>query len=615
MKTFLAFFALLPFLGFSQQPSKKTFSIPKAATVSPSLIVEDFNPTLRNIEAPFPGGESARNYLQELREKQSASFHPGRIARPDFKTAFANMPWVGKEIDGNRVYEGLPNDNDLAISNGDKIVSVINSNIFTYDLLTDTITSAVSLDAFSSILGITGSKFDPKLRYDPRADRFVMVFLNGFTDTTSKIIVAFSASNDPAGNWNLYSFPGNPLNDSTWTDYPIIGLSKTELFITGNLLIPGMSWQTGFKQSIIWQMKLSDGYSGGTMTSQLWSDIRFNGGPIRNLCPVQGGSNTTGPNIYFLSNRNFAPSTDSIFILEITDTINSPNDTLRVDLKHADNPYGFPPLAKQRLNAYLETNDARMLGAFIENGKIQFVSNTVNPDTNRACVYHGVISDLAGARTIHADYIKTDTLDFGYPNLSYAGIGASDNSSVISFNYTGSSTNPGFAAAFYNGPSSYSDHIRIKSGLNYINLQTGAIKRWGDYSGAQRKYNMPGVVWACGTYGRVNRSYGTWITEIFNPEVFVGTPVTIEEKQELLIFPNPVGEQFSVEFNLKEASNTEISLVDINGKLVHIFLRDRVKPGQNIFTFTANSLEAGIYFVKVRTGENETMSQKIIVNK
>ena len=141
------------------------------------------------------------------------------------------------------------------------------------------------------------------------------------------------------------------------------------------------------------------------------------------------------------------------------------------------------------------------------------------------------------------------------------------------------------------------------------------MKRWGDYSGAQRKYNTPGVVWACGTYGRVNRSYGTWIAEIFNPEVFVGRQSETNHRNDISVYPNPVVDQVSVAFFLEESAFTEVFLYDLNGNLVHTFIRDRIKKGQNLFSFTTNSLSSGSYIFTVRSGEKEIMSKQLIVQK
>src|SRR5690606_38466729 len=116
------------------------------------------------------------------------------------------------------------------------------------------------------------------------------------------------------------SLPGNPLNNNLWSDYPLIAITKKELFFTVNLLYEDSTWQKGFVETLIWQMRKDSGYVGKNLAAHLHSDIKYNNRPLRNICPVKGGSRTYGPSMYFLSNRNFAAQNDSVFLLKIADT-------------------------------------------------------------------------------------------------------------------------------------------------------------------------------------------------------------------------------------------------------------------------------------------------------
>ena len=206
--------------------SQHIFIIPKGAEVTPSEVRVDYHPRLMNLEMPKPGGIGKSSAA--LRENLTLPELGDSTPQFEYMTDAA----LGMNFFGNPFGNSTPNDNDMAISNGGKIISVINSTIFFYDVPTDTTQGALSLAAFSNPLGMPHQEFDPKVSYDPIEDRFVLVCLNGFTDSTSDIIVGFSQTNDPTGTWNLYSLPGDPLNNNLWTDYPIIALTQGELFIT-----------------------------------------------------------------------------------------------------------------------------------------------------------------------------------------------------------------------------------------------------------------------------------------------------------------------------------------------------------------------------------------------
>src|SRR6478735_5561522 len=101
----------------------------------------------------------------------------------------------------------------------------------------------------------------------------------------------------------------------------MISLSKNELFLSINLLYNDSTWQAGFVETIVWQINKKNGYSGQTLNTTLHSNIGYNGKAIRNLCPVKGGSKLNSPNMYFISNRNLASQNDTVFLVNITDTI------------------------------------------------------------------------------------------------------------------------------------------------------------------------------------------------------------------------------------------------------------------------------------------------------
>ncbi len=65
--------------------------------------------------------------------------------------------------------------------------------------------------------------------------------------------------------------PGKPINDTVWSDYPIVSQTKEDLFFTVNLLANGSSWEEGFREAVIWQIRKSDGYSGDSLHKNFFS--------------------------------------------------------------------------------------------------------------------------------------------------------------------------------------------------------------------------------------------------------------------------------------------------------------------------------------------------------
>lgn len=622
-KKVLAFIlTAVPFAAFAQHngaevTSSEIMRFPKTGTLEVSAITEDYFPHLQHLEMPKPGGNMYFDYLQgiksQIKPQPNAEQSTG-------ERATLEGPIVWRQFEGNAYNFGAPNDNDMAISNGGKVVSVINSTVNFYEE-NGTLLKSVSLQAFSDTLKLTAHKYDPRTLYDPLTDRFVVVYLSGSNDSTSNIVVAFSQSNNPMGKWNFYSLPGEPLLDTTWTDYPILTLTEDELLITVNALQNNKSWQEGFKQSYIWQIDKNDGYQGLALDTRLRSGIKYNGKPIRNLCPVQGGSRPMAGNVhYFVSDRNFAAENDTVFLITLTGSVSDPSPAIDVwVLKSESGKYGVPPSAHQPSTHTFETNDARILDAFIENGIIQFVGNSVNKPTGKAGVMHGTITMNTAVPHLKINILGHQNLEFGYPGIAYAGDGDADDDAFIFVNHS-SDTVPAGNSIFLYKNGEYSAPQRLKAGKSYVNVISGKTERWGDYSGVQRKYNELGVAWVAGSYGYKKSQFellnGTWISQVKSPLVFqTGVTETQPEENRLKVYPSPLpkAQPVVVEFEAKKSGYADFTIYDMNGKAVHHLLTQKMKAGNNRFSFIPGPLKSGIYIIRISQNGERVVEQKFVV--
>ena len=337
MRILSTFLLLIPALCFGQQASIKKMSIAKGATIIMSEEREDWEITLQHLEAPKPGTSGLRAELQQ-KKLEIMKRYPANASTTPRATATGTEPTIGSNFEGNN-FNGVPNDNDMAISNDSMIVSVTNSRIHIYNAVTEQQLLFRSLGNLAQPLSISGSKFDPKIIYDPTNDRFVMIYLNGFTFETSQIIVGFSKTSDPTAEWHLYALPGNPLVNQTWSDYPVVGISGKDLFIGINTFTNGSTNNSGFVESCLWQVGLKVGYIGFELTTNYYSDILLGNNEIFNITPIQEGDAPTGENMFLLSNRNTAIENDTLFLLEVTGRVTDPSTELIVRTIATDAPY------------------------------------------------------------------------------------------------------------------------------------------------------------------------------------------------------------------------------------------------------------------------------------
>jgi hypothetical protein len=616
MRCFIISAALL-LMGFqttiAQQARVRQYTAPLAGTAALRDADDKYNASVYNLEAPDVEHNADKKRLREIKQQVEKAYP--RKASPSLhkKTSAVLKPTVTIGFIADTL-SGIPPDNYCAVSNGDKAVAVMNSNIAVHNATTGAYLTRKALLPFSTAVGLPSSpsgtnyRFDPKVVYDPEADRFICVMLNG-VNQYNYIVLAFSKTNDPTGEWNFYKFYGDFAGDTTWFDYPAIAITKNEFFLTGNQIKYNQSWQAGFKETLIYQFRKADGYNGSTVLSyQIWDSIRYNNRPLRCLYPLNPGDQITGPEQYFLSNRNFDMSNDSIFIVKVPDTIGSGNTAFTVTPVISNLPYGVPPNGQQPdTSKTLATNDGRVLGGFYRGDEMHFVSTSVNPANGASSVYHGIISNFKTAPTVFARLISIDSLDFGYPNVSFAGSAHGINHAIISYEFSGRSTFPGYGAVFFDG-SEYSDMLVIKSGDNSIRLLSGKEQRWGDYSGSHTDWDAIGAVWTVGIFGRRDNRYGNYMARLASPFYTSSVPEagTIHAQASKL-FPDPAWEYVNFEFNVSKPQYFTFGVFDVSGKMVDQVLATYCKAGRNLIQFNVAPLAPGMYLLKAMGNEGEVI--------
>ena len=611
MKKLPILIGLTAFSLFSYSQTTTAFQIEKRGTFNArQAMTEEVSIKIQNLEAPSPDGESTKSML--LRKKaEIEKKYPRTASRSSSRGITSNDTLaVGKSFLSNIGSAGNPSDNSMAISNDGVVVSAYNSAIFVRDTENDTTLGEIALNQFSAQIGMNFDNFDPKMIYDPENDKFMLIYLAGRNENNSFIVVCFSETNDPMGNWNVYALPGNPLNDTSWSDYPAISMTKDEAFITINLLNPGGSWQTSFKQTVIWQIDKYTGYSGDTTLGlNLWSGIQEGGINLRNMHPVRGGFDLKSKDQYFLSNRNFATMSDSVYLIHIDNTIASMSANIDVKLIRADKNYFLAPNARQSQGRFFATNDSRVLGGIYENNQIQYVHHGLDTNTGNCVVYHGVISNLEGSPSIKTRTIGNSTMDYGYPNIVYGGLIPGENKSIIGFNHTGVTTNAGISATYFDG-SNYSETKMVKEGESNVRVFRDYLMRWGDYFGIQRKYNEDCKVWMSGYFGQ-GQENKTWVSEVILPGDCYDTIVP-EPFVENTLFPNPSVFESQFHFTLEEAQPITVDLTDANGKVVRVLYEDLAKKGENRITISTQNLAIGIYFVRVYSDNKSILVKKLV---
>jgi len=604
---------LVSFSSFAQ--NKQIISVERKGVVDFKSVNNQWATFVQNMEMPSPEGASDKAKLLRLK-KEVESKYPRKTVPVSATKQGGPEVFEITGFEGNLFNNRIPNDNAVAISDNGILMSCTNNRVVIYDTEADTLMDTGYLQDFVMQFNVTASRYDPKMIYDQNEDKFILAFLVGTHHLNSKIAVCFSTSNNPMDDWNVYLLPGDPLLTDHWTDYPAIALSENELFVTGNLLADNQSWQTGFYQSIIWQIDKQSGYGGiDSLTTQLWSEIYDDTIKVRNIHPVRGARKLYGPNQYFLSNKNFSAESDTVYLIEITDEISSSSEQLNQSVLSTPDHYFMSPSGRQSITKLLATNDSRMLGAIRDESWIQYVHNSMDTTSGNAAVYHGTIDSFDSNPSLSGVILSDSVKDYGYPNIASTGIDPDDKECVIAFNYTSPVDTNGVGCYYMDTNSLYSDFNYIKRGDAPINTFLDSLDRWGDYFGIQRRYNKPCEVWTAGMYGKVG-SNGTWLGRVAVEET-CRMPRPVEDTLNPAfnggaIFPNPAVDWITFDFELEESIFIRVELFDTKGELIKVLYEDVVLHGENRLTFNGFYLNQGMYILRISNNNKILFTEKLI---
>ena len=533
------------------------------------------------------------------KRKSSKNVTPSRSGERIAQASGYIEPVILRNFAGNAPNGWFPNDNRIAVANNGYIVSVINSNLAVFDVNGN----EYVYSSFSALVDhldedLSGTLYDPTVLYDAGSDRFIVIILHSFTPDNSKVVVGFSQSSDPTYGWHFYAFTcaGDLDEAGYWFDYPNIAVSAQDLYISGNMF----NGEGDYDHPLVIQIKKSEGYSGGSVRYQTWSDFKdANGNRPFTVVPISSGSEYNyGPGIYMVSTNSSEGSTIQLY--DITDDLASDYEDLHA-YAISTTPYsiggnGYVMGRDERIDA----SDCRVRSGFYVNGVLHFAHQSDYDETGwNGINYNRLDVDAEVNRTA---VFGNDGYDYCYPAVAWMGQHENDHSAMIGFLTSSQKNYPQVRVVSCDDQFRFSPSQLVKRGENYFGDfdETKESVRWGDYSGMSRMFDRAKpTVWMAGEYGRSDNKRGTWIAEVTGQATGVEEEYTSTQEQKASIFPNPGYDIVTIKFQLPKRTDVEINLYDINGRLVRTLFRDTARPGENILTFNRSVLTSGVYFVRI----------------
>lgn len=510
---------------------------------------------------------------------------------------------VSHGFDANPLRSWTPTDNALAVSDSGILVSAINYGIQYFDTNGTALGPELTWSDFINDTLLNQAKYDPRIIFDRQHQRFIVVLLHGFSSATSRILVCFSKTANPLNGWHVYALPGNPYNDTTWSDYPNIGVSKNELFINCNRFGDAPTYR--FKETYLYQIGLAEGCAGQALSYGLWNGISTTDGlPGITLCAAtEARGNYLNDTMHFLMAR--PDSGSKWYSFRLSGNRNDANKMLTT--------YEYSvPFYSVCGNAFqtdpttgfmdsLNTANAWMQNAYYENGKLHG-TQSANGGSGWCGLIYGQI-DLV-SQTAYCTQYRAPGTDLSYPAI--ASLSGQDNSEVVAMAYVVAdpSATPGCGAVLL-AEKEWGVPQTVRRGDTVVNIlfppnYPVVPERWGDYTGIAREYaaSLPRV-WMAGAFGANTpprkASYGTHIAALQTGNVVGALASGLLNPQ---IYPNPAGEQFQCALTLATAGVLRIDLINILGQTIRPLFNDYLPACYNVLTLRSDGLAPGWYAVR-----------------
>ena len=523
------------------------------------------------------------------------------------KATRAILPKIGVNFEANWSVETTPPDNTIAISNNGYIISANNDGIEYYSFTGQLLYFDFWFDFFNdSELG--GTIFDPRVIYDSERDRFVLVLLHGASSFSSKVLLCFSKTNNPLHGWWIYKFDGNALNNNCWLDYPGLGVSNNEVYVTGNLF-QGSS----FQQPIIFQIEKNAGFNGESLNWQYWYNLSNDPIEAFTLVPASyGHQGNYGPGIYFVSSESIGD--EKVVVWDLTDDMSGSPDLFQYVYSSA----AYSPAADAYQSGsvdQLDNGDCRILDAFYLNGIVHYVHNTDIGDGWSGISYNRV--SLTNSSVTSSTLGIKHQYDFAYPALASFSKQPEDPSVMIAFLRSSPNSFPECRVVNCDANMEWSPSVLVKNGETYIDFLSNN-ERWGDYTGMTRWHSTSEpIVWMAGSYGAdipsqsTFNTYKTWIAEIESGGA-VHTKDLVHEIP-VTVFPNPSYDLVQILFTTTVSEEIIIQLTTIDGHFIKQLYRDTPKVGENKLSFNKGMLSPGTYLITFHSKNGLLKNEKLVI--
>lgn len=328
--------------------------------------------------------------------------------------------------------------------------------------------------------------YDPKLRYDPYNQRWMITVCTGANLANSRVLIGVSQTSDPTQNWNLYAIPSSN-SGSVWADQGNIGFNKNWVSVSVNMYSLAVDEaHSQFQRAVLYVVDKVKIYTNNTLSYRAFSDSGSS------LVTASTYDNTINP-LYVVGKSNGGAA--SVTLYKIDGAVGAETFNSIANVSTSNGPwingstYAVPQLGDSRT---IDTDDDRVSSCIYRggstNGSIWF-TQTISPTSGPArddIQWWQITPSGNVSQTGRIDDPSGNTF-YGYSSIAVN----KHNAALIGYTRFSSSQYPSANYSYRGGndpPGILRADTILHNGLDsYFNTGTtgsGGTNRWGDYSNA-----------------------------------------------------------------------------------------------------------------------------------
>lgn len=589
-----------------------------------SVKVSDLPDIMEEKNAPLLKGPENESLKKEIRfyEEGSLPKGPDPATQKTYNSFTGSVAASAIQVLSN--WDGInpgadPSDNTMAVGPS-HVVQMVNGSGTPIRIFNKSTGAVLKNTSVKAITG-TGNAGDPNIIYDQQADRYVMLVIK--TISGGDIQICVSKTNDPTGQYYIYTMTTGGQFSNDFPDYPKLGVWGSSYFITTNASGP-----------FIYALDRTSMLAGTTAkTAQKFTLSDFPGGGVQAASPASVIGSTNAP---ASSKPIIVRAFDDAWTSSTTDVDNLELYTMTIDWANANNSSISGPL---KLNT--AAFDSKICTGFNSSSCITQKSSSVKLDAIGSIVYDKVqyrnfgtyesivccVFADAGSNTGAIRWYELRKSGTGNWSIFQQGTygpndsqnrfmgSISQNSSgsiALGYNISGSTQFPGQRMTGRILGDAAGNMTATETIVKTGTVAKTSSNRYGDYN-AMVCDPTDGSFWFTANYNPTSAPKTNIVHFKINAAAPISSSVLSLSSGKISVAPNPAQSYVDITYKSDKHEQVPMQLVNIEG---NVFAEKMISclTGDNKLKLDLSNVPTGHYLIKLYTSTGVVM-EKLQVQK